>query len=173
MYIYMYVCIYIYIYIYMHTYTYIYMYTHTHTTRTQHTHTHIFLYVVMYTFIYIHICVYIYKARSIAAAEEMAHPVSVGAEQDAGRLPCRVCMGLAEDGSAGIRSEFLEPPTGPGVCAAYMLNTRNEENNTVFYSYLACFVNTFTLNMYVYMSYTGLTRRNTVFIFLWLRHRNT
>jgi len=26
-----------------------------------------------------------------------------------------------------------------------MLNARNEENNTVFYSYLACFVNTFSL----------------------------
>ena len=65
--------------------------------------------------------------------------------------------------------------TGAGVCmlCAYMLNTRNEENNTVFYSYLACFVNTFTLNMYVSMSCTGLTRRNTLFVFLWLRHRNT
>ena len=38
---------------------------------------------------------------------------------------------------------------------AYMLNTRNEENLTVFYSYVACFVNTFTLNMYVFMSYIG------------------
>jgi len=40
-----------------------------------------------------------------------------------------------------------------------MLNTRNEEHNKGFYSYLACFVNTFTLNMYVSMSYTvlGLT----------------
>jgi len=27
--------------------------------------------------------------------------------------------------------------------------------------------------MYTSMSYTGLTRRNTLFIFLWLRHRNT
>ena len=51
--------------------------------------------------------------------------------------------------------------------------TRNEEHNTVFYSCLSCFVNTITLNMYVSMSYTGLTRRNTLFIFLWLRHRNT
>jgi len=33
----------------------------------------------------------------------------------------------------------------------YVLNTRNEENNMVFYSYLACFVNTLTLNMYVSM----------------------
>jgi len=56
---------------------------------------------------------------------------------------------------------------------ANMLNTRNEEKNTVFYSYSACFVNIGTLNMYVSMSYTGLTRRNTVFRFLWLRHRNT
>jgi len=55
----------------------------------------------------------------------------------------------------------------------YMLNTRNEETNTVFDSDLACFVNTFALNMHVSMSYTGSTRRNTVFIFLWLRYRNT
>jgi len=46
--------------------------------------------------------------------------------------------------------------------SAYMLNTRNEEKNTVFYSYLACFVNTFSWNMYVSMSYTGFTRRNMV-----------
>jgi len=31
---------------------------------------------------------------------------------------------------------------------AYMLNTRTEEHNTLFHSYLAYFVNTFTLNMY-------------------------
>ena len=53
-----------------------------------------------------------------------------------------------------------------------MLNTRNEETHTVFYSYSACFVNTVTLNIYVYMSNTGLTRRNTLFIFVWLHHRN-
>jgi len=56
---------------------------------------------------------------------------------------------------------------------AYMLNTRSEEKNTVFYSYLACFVNTCTLNMYVSMSYTGLTRRNALFICVRSRHRNT
>jgi len=54
-----------------------------------------------------------------------------------------------------------------------MLNTRNEEKNTVFYSYLACLMNTFTLNIYVSTSYTEWSRRNTLFIFLWLRHRNT
>ena len=31
-----------------------------------------------------------------------------------------------------------------------MLNTRNEESNTVFYSYLACCMNTSTLRMYIY-----------------------
>jgi len=54
-----------------------------------------------------------------------------------------------------------------------MLNMRSEEENTRFYSYLACFVNTLTLNMYGFLSYTGFTRRNMVFIFVWLRHRNT
>jgi len=56
---------------------------------------------------------------------------------------------------------------------SYVLNTLYEENNTVFYSYLACFLNTLSLNMYVAMPYTGLTRRNMVFIFVWLPHRNT
>jgi len=55
---------------------------------------------------------------------------------------------------------------------AYTLNTRNEEKNTVFHSYLACFVHTRTLNMCVSMSYTGSTRWYTWFIFLWLCHRN-
>jgi len=54
-----------------------------------------------------------------------------------------------------------------------MLNTQNEEKNTVFNSDFDCFVNTFTLNMYVSMSYAGLTRRNTLSIFAWLRHSNT
>ena len=54
----------------------------------------------------------------------------------------------------------------------YMLNTRNEETNTVFYSDLAGFVRALSLNMYVPMPYTGFTRRNMVFIFLWLRYRN-
>jgi len=56
---------------------------------------------------------------------------------------------------------------------AYMLNTRTEEKKTRLYSYIACFVNTFTLNRNISISYTGMTRRNTLFVFLWLRHRNT
>ena len=62
-------------------------------------------------------------------------------------------------------AQYSTPPR-PSVCMPYtirystwylpyMLNTRNEEKNTVLYSRLACFVNTFTLNMYVSMSYTG------------------
>jgi len=31
-----------------------------------------------------------------------------------------------------------------------MLNTRNEESNTVLYSDLACYMNTSTLNTYIY-----------------------
>ena len=34
-------------------------------------------------------------------------------------------------------------------------------------------MNTLTLNMYMFLSNTGFTRRNTVFIFVWLRPRNT
>jgi len=54
-----------------------------------------------------------------------------------------------------------------------MLNTRNEENNTGFYSYVACFVNTCTLNMCVFMSYRiHQAEWNTLFIFVWLHQRN-
>jgi len=63
--------------------------------------------------------------------------------------------------------------TSPLTRAPYMLNTWNKENHTVFYSHSACFVNTFTLHTYVSMAYTGLPRRNTVFTFVWLRHRST
>jgi len=45
--------------------------------------------------------------------------------------------------------------------------------NTVFYSYLACFMNTVTLNMNMFRSNTEFTRRKMLFIFLWLRPRNT
>ena len=34
-------------------------------------------------------------------------------------------------------------------------------------------MNTLALNMYVFLSNTGLTRRNTLFVCLWLRPRNT
>jgi len=54
-----------------------------------------------------------------------------------------------------------------------MFNTRGEEHNPVFYSYLACFMITTTLDMYIFMSYAGLTRRNTLFVFVWLRYMNT
>jgi len=56
---------------------------------------------------------------------------------------------------------------------AYMLNMRSEEQTTVFYSYLARFMNTVTLNMNMFLSYTGFTRRNTLFILLCLRPRYT
>ena len=34
-------------------------------------------------------------------------------------------------------------------------------------------MNTVALNIYVFMSNTGFARQNTVFVFLWLRPRNT
>ena len=48
---------------------------------------------------------------------------------------------------------------------------RGKEDGILFI--FSLFVNTFSLNMYLSVSYTGVTRRNTVFIFLWSRHRNT
>ena len=44
---------------------------------------------------------------------------------------------------------------------SYMLNTWSEEKNTAFYSYIACFMNTVTLNMCVFLSNTGSPWRNT------------
>jgi len=41
-----------------------------------------------------------------------------------------------------------------------VMNTRSEEHNPVFYSCFAYFVNTATLSLYVFVSYTGVTRRN-------------
>jgi len=41
---------------------------------------------------------------------------------------------------------------------SYMLNIRSAETNTVFYSYVACFVNTAILNMEMSMSYTGVNQ---------------
>jgi len=54
-----------------------------------------------------------------------------------------------------------------------MLNMRSQEYNTVFYSWLARFMNTVALNVSMFLSNTGFTRRNTVFIFVCLRPRNT
>jgi len=48
-----------------------------------------------------------------------------------------------------------------------------EAYHTVVYSELARFMNTVTLNMNLFLSNTGFTRRNMVFKFLWLRPRNT
>ena len=79
------------------------------------------------------------------------------------------CVALPSSGGSSVGSS---PLCGSPVCGVPMLNTRNEEYNAVFYSYLACVVNTSTLNIYVSMAYTGWTRWNTVFICLWLRHRN-
>jgi len=35
------------------------------------------------------------------------------------------------------------------------------------------YMNTLTLHVYVFLSNIGFTRRNTLFVFLWLRRRNT
>jgi len=50
----------------------------------------------------------------------------------------------------------LRKDTGGGSVEwsqSYVLNTQSEEKNTVIYSYLACFMNTFSSNTYVSMSY--------------------
>jgi len=69
--------------------------------------------------------------------------------------------------------ESIDTHTYTHTHTPYMLNTRAEEYYTVFYSYVACFMNTSTLNVYISMPYAGLTRRNTVFVFVWLSPRNT
>jgi len=80
--------------------------------------------------------------------------------------------GGGQRGGGGVTSErrvhtylYKRGARGWGVVVrwwvAYMLNTRSEEDNTGFHSYLASFVNTFTLNMYGFLPYAGLTRRHT------------
>ena len=57
---------------------------------------------------------------------------------------------------------------GTSLCSAYMLNTRNAEKNTVFYSY--------EYSNLEYQRIYGIYRvhrRNPIFLFLWPRHRNT
>ena len=46
-------------------------------------------------------------------------------------------------------------------------------NPNLFYSDLAYFVKTCILNVYEFLSNKGLTRRNALFILLWLRPTNT
>jgi len=57
-----------------------------------------------------------------------------------------------------------------------MLNTRSENENSVFYSELACFVITLTLH-FEYVRIHVIYRVNPVeyvfFKFVWLRHMNT
>jgi len=70
---------------------------------------------------------------------------------------------------------WLRTSTVLGVHAEVMLTLHVEyamrRIYTVFYSYLACFMNTVVLNIYVFLSNAGFIRRNTVCIFLWLRPR--
>jgi len=73
----------------------------------------------------------------------------------------RACRGLCLAKAARGFWQRLNVSVCRGLCAAaggsapYMLNTWSEEQNTGFYSYLACFVNTLILNTYVFMSYAG------------------
>ena len=75
--------------------------------------------------------------------------------------------GAALSGSASSSS------SAPSATSPYMLNMRIEDSNTVFYSCLARFMNTITLTMFIVMLFTGLTKRNTLFVLVWLRPKNT
>ena len=55
----------------------------------------------------------------------------------------------------------------------YVLNTHSEENKTVFYAYLACFMITLPLNVYEFLSNAGFIRRNTLSVLVWMPPRNT
>ena len=44
-------------------------------------------------------------------------------------------------GARAVEAVAQVHPRGDGARGTYMLNTRNEETITVFYSYVACFVN--------------------------------
>jgi len=62
---------------------------------------------------------------------------------------------------------FGNSPTGLHV------EYEERKKKTVFYLDFARFTNTVTLKMNMFLSHIGLTRRNTSFIFVWLRPRNT
>jgi len=90
----------------------------------------------------------------------------------------RRCLGRVAASHYSVNpSNRVNPASSCSSCTrigrGYMLNTRSEGYNTVFYSYLACFVNTVTLNMYGLLSNTAFTRRNTLVVLVWRSHRNT
>ena len=66
---------------------------------------------------------------------------------------------------AVLRNDLLPPP--------YMLNMRGGGIHYGILFIFACFMNTVPLNVYIPMPYAGLTRRNTLFVFVWLRPKNT
>jgi len=93
---------------------------------------------------------------------------------------------------ASLRVEYAEQIKEYGII--FRIGLFCEYVNLFFFLYLSCHTTHTTraerrarnsagaetlavarrpLNMYVSMSYTGLTRRYTLFIFVWLRHRNT
>jgi len=78
----------------------------------------------------------------------------VWARYQVGRTLC-YCLRTAHARAAAVLGLFLAihgvNPSSSQRSSPYVLNTRNEETNTAFYSYLSCFVNTFTLNMYVFV----------------------
>jgi len=72
-----------------------------------------------------------------------------------------------------IQHRSVLPLLSCRVLCSYMLNMRSEEENTVFYSHFARVWNMVTLNMNIFLSNAGFTRRNTAFRFVWLHPRNT
>ena len=72
-----------------------------------------------------------------------------------------------------FRRAGARPPERSKGSKSYMLNMQVAESNTVLYSCIACFVNTATLNMHVFMSYTGLHRAECVIRILMAAYRNT
>jgi len=110
------------------------------------------MYIYIYIYIYICIYIYIYKYKYIHLYRVNLSSLCVCA---------RVLFVYKPSENTNIR-----------LSRTYMLNTRNAKKS-VFYSCLACLINTITLHMYVSVSCTGLHRRNTTFVFAWLRHRNT
>jgi len=101
------------------------------------------------------------------------YPNAAGLALTAGAMPNRAMSpSCASDKTRP--SEFGPQTKGSWITSApYEAQSLNKEKNTVNYSYLACCMNACPLNMYESLSYTGFTRRNTLFIFAWLCPRNT
>ena len=127
-----------------------------------------YVYIHIYTYMYTCTCVYShghrYRYGYIGIQFDSCSPypgLSAGATLLRLSAPTRGVCGLC---LAHRVAPHLQHPerrnTGPRVRALHV-EYAERRIQVVFYSYIACFMNTLPLHMYGLLSYTGLTSRNT------------